>query len=109
MTARRRPRLRDGTLSNVDNQIDPTTGMVKMRAMFDNTNLTLFPSQFVNIRLLLTTLHNQTYVPAAAIQHGAQGTYVYSIDKNHTANMRTVTTGTDGRRQGRDHKGAEPR
>jgi multidrug efflux system membrane fusion protein len=90
-------KIADGALSNVDNEIDPATGMVKMRAMFDNANLTLFPSQFVNIRLLLTTLHNQTYVPAAAIQHGAQGTYVYSIDKNRTANMQTVTTGpTDG-------------
>ena len=55
------------------------------------------PGQFVNIRLLLNTLHNQTYVPAAAIQHGAQGTYVYVVDKDRTANMRTVTTGpTDG-------------
>lgn len=90
-------KLADGTLSNVDNQIDQTTGMVKMRAMFDNRDLKLFPAQFVNIRLLLDTMHNQTYVPAAAIQHGAQGTYVYVVDKDRTANMRTVTTGpTDG-------------
>jgi len=90
-------KLSDGTLSNVDNQIDQTTGMVKMRAMFDNQDLKLFPAQFVNIRLLLNTMHNQTYVPAAAIQHGAQGTYVYIVDKDRTANMRTVTTGpTDG-------------
>jgi multidrug efflux system membrane fusion protein len=90
-------KLADGTLSNVDNEIDPTTGMVKMRAMFDNPGLNLFPSQFVNIRMLLDTLHNQTYVPAAAIQHGAQGTYVYAIDKDHNANMRIVKTGvTDG-------------
>ncbi len=90
-------KIADGTLSNVDNEIDPTTGQVKMRAMFDNANLTLFPSQFVNVRLLLTTLHDQTYVPAAAIQHGAQGSYVYVIDKNRTANMQTVVTGaTDG-------------
>ncbi len=90
-------KLSNGTLSNVDNQIDQTTGMVKMRAMFDNTDLKLFPAQFVNIRLLLNTLHNQIYVPAAAIQHGAQGTYVYVVDKDRTANMRTVTTGpTDG-------------
>jgi multidrug efflux system membrane fusion protein len=90
-------KLADGTLSNVDNQIDPTTGMVKLRAMFDNTDMALFPSQFVNIRLLLDTLHNQIYVPAAAIQHGAQGTYVYVIDKDREANMETVTTGpTDG-------------
>jgi membrane fusion protein, multidrug efflux system len=90
-------KLADGTLSNVDNQVDATTGMVKMRAMFDNQDLKLFPAQFVNIRLLVDTLHRQTYVSAAAIQHGAQGTYVYVIDKDRTANMRTVTTGvTDG-------------
>jgi membrane fusion protein, multidrug efflux system len=90
-------KLSVGSLSNVDNQIDQTTGMVKMRAMFDNQDLKLFPAQFVNIRLLLNTLHNQTYVPAAAIQHGAQGTYVYVVDKDRTANMRTVSTGpTDG-------------
>ena len=87
-------KLSEGTLSNVDNQIDQTTGMVKMRAMFDNQDLKLFPAQFVNIRLLLSTQHNQVYVPAAAIQHGAQGTYVYVVDKDRTANMRTVTTGT---------------
>ena|SRR5271170_2989663 len=90
-------KLSNGTLSNVDNQVDPTTGMVKMRAMFDNQDLRLFPSQFVNIRLLIDTMHNQTYVPAAAVQHGAQGTYVYVVDKDRSANMRTVTTGvTDG-------------
>lgn len=87
-------KLSDGVLSNVDNQIDPTTGMVKMRSMFDNSNFTLFPSQFVNIRLLLDTLHNQTYVPAAAIQHGAQGTYVWVVDQKRVVTMQTVTTGT---------------
>lgn len=87
-------KLADGSLSNVDNEIDPTTGMVKLRAMFNNEDLSLFPSQFVNIRLLLNTLHDQTYVPAAAIQHGAQGTYVYVIDKNRDAEMRAVKTGT---------------
>ena len=90
-------KLADGTLSNVDNQVDATTGMVKMRAMFDNKDLKLFPAQFVNIRLLIDTLHRQTFVSAAAIQHGAQGSYVYVIDKDRTAHMRTVTTGvTDG-------------
>ena len=90
-------KLSEGTLSNVDNEVDPTTGMVKMRAMFDNKDLKLFPAQFVNIRLLVDTLHGQTYAPAAAIQHGAQGTYVYVVDKDRSANMRTVTTGvTDG-------------
>ena len=90
-------KLSTGTLSNVDNEVDASTGMVKMRAMFDNPDFALFPNQFVNIRLLLNTQHNQLYVPAAAIQHGAEGSYVYIIDKDGTANMRTVTTGpTDG-------------
>lgn len=90
-------KLANGTLSNVDNQVDSTTGMVKMRAMFDNQDLKLFPEQFVNIRLLVDTLHHQDYVSAAAIQHGAEGTYVYVIDKDRIAHMRTVTTGvTDG-------------
>jgi membrane fusion protein, multidrug efflux system len=90
-------KLAEGTLSNVDNQVDSTTGMVKMRAMFNNQDFKLFPAQFVNIRLLVDTLHHQTYVSAAAIQHGAEGTYVYVIDKDRAANMRTVTTGvTDG-------------
>ncbi|HUO93614.1 MAG TPA: efflux RND transporter periplasmic adaptor subunit [Rhizomicrobium sp.] len=90
-------KLADGTLSNVDNQVDAATGMVKMRAMFDNADHMLFPEQFVNIRLLVDTLHHQDFVSAAAIQHGAQGTYVYVIDKDRTAHMRTVTTGvTDG-------------
>jgi len=90
-------KLAEGTLSNVDNEVDPTTGMVKMRAMFDNQDFKLFPAQFVNIRLLIDTLHHQTFVSAAAIQHGAQGSYVYVIDKDRSANMRAVTTGvTDG-------------
>ena len=90
-------KLADGTLSNVDNQVDAATGMVKMRALFDNPDFALFPNQFVNIRLLLNTQHSQLFVPAAAIQHGAQGSYVYVIDKDLAAHMRTVTTGpTDG-------------
>ncbi len=90
-------KLASGILSNVDNEVDPTTGTVKMRAMFDNKDNALFPSQFVNAQLMVDTLHDQTRVSAAAIQHGASGTYVYVIDKDSTANMRAVTTGpTDG-------------
>lgn len=94
-------KLADGTLSNVDNEIDPTTGMIKLRAMFDNADFKLIPQQFVNVRLLVDTLHNETYVPTSAIQHGASGTYVYVIDKSDpsdpVSNMRTVKTGpTDG-------------
>jgi len=86
-----------GTLSTVDNQIDPTTGMVKLRALFDNSNLQLFPSQFVNIRLLVNTLHGQVTVPSAAVQHGASGDYVYVVGPDKRAHMRSVRLGpTDG-------------
>jgi multidrug efflux system membrane fusion protein len=92
-------RLADGLLSNVDNQVDATTGMVKMRAMFDNPGNALFPSQFVNVRVLIETLHNQAFMPAAALQHGADGAYVYVIDHGRVARMRAVQTGpTDGDR-----------
>jgi multidrug efflux system membrane fusion protein len=82
-----------GRLSAVDNEIDPTTGTVKLRAMFDNRDHALFPNQFVNIRLLVTTLHGQTLVPAAAIQRGAQGSYVFVVKPDKTVSMRTVTVG----------------
>ncbi len=86
-------KLATGTLATVDNVIDPTTGTVKLRAMFDNTNSELFPSQFVNIRLLVNTLHNQTFVPASAIERGSQGAYVYVVQKDNTVAMRAVTIG----------------
>jgi multidrug efflux system membrane fusion protein len=90
-------KLAAGTLSVVDNQIDPTTGTVKLRAMFDNSGNELFPQQFVNIRLLINTLHNQTNVPVAAIQRGASGAYVFAVNPDSTVSMRTVTLGpTDG-------------
>jgi membrane fusion protein, multidrug efflux system len=86
-------KLASGKLSTLDNQIDTTTGTVKLRALFDNSANELFPNQFVNIRLLVTTLHNQIVVPAAAIQRGAQGTYVYLVNPDHTVSMRTVSLG----------------
>ncbi len=90
-------KLATGTLAVVDNEIDPTTGTVKLRAMFDNTHNELFPQQFVNIRLLINTLHNQTTAPVAAIQRGASNSYVYVINRDSTVSMRNVTLGpTDG-------------
>ena len=71
--------LSTGKLLTVDNQIDPTTGTSKLKAVFENKNNALFPNQFVNIRLLVDTLHNQVIIPAAAIQRGEQGTLVYVI------------------------------
>jgi multidrug efflux system membrane fusion protein len=92
-------KLATGTLATVDNVIDPTTGTVKMRAMFDNADGALFPNQFVNVRLLVNTLHNQTWVPASAIERGSQGAFVYVVQPDKTAAMRSVTLGAqDGDR-----------
>jgi multidrug efflux system membrane fusion protein len=82
-----------GTLSTVDNQIDTTTGTVKARAQFDNAKSELFPNQFVNIRVLVNTLHNQTLVPVAAVQRGAEGTYVFVVQPDHTVAQRVVKLG----------------
>jgi multidrug efflux system membrane fusion protein len=90
-------KITSGALATVDNQVDPTTGMVKLRALFDNRNLELFPSQFVNIRLLVDTLHGQVTVPAAAVQHGAAGDYVYVVGFDRKVHMQSVRLGpTDG-------------
>lgn len=86
-------KLASGRLTAVDTQIDTTTGTVKLRALFDNADETLFPNQFVNIRLLVNTLRNQTVIPAAAIQRGAEGTFVYVVKPDHTVAIRTVALG----------------
>ena len=85
--------LATGKLSTLDNQIDPVTGTVKLRALFDNKDLKLFPSQFVNARLLIDTLHDALVVPSAAILRGAPGTYVYLINPDKTVSVRVVTVG----------------
>jgi multidrug efflux system membrane fusion protein len=86
-------KLTSGTLSAVDTVVDPTTGSVKLRALFDNKDNKLFPASFVNIRLLVDTLHNQTVVPVAAIQRGADGTFVFVVTPEKTVNQRSVKTG----------------
>jgi multidrug efflux system membrane fusion protein len=89
--------LATGELETVDNQIDTTTGTVKLRALFANTDETLFPNQFVNARLLVDTLHDVVTVPTAAILRGAPGTYVYLLGADATVSVRPVKTGvTDG-------------
>ncbi len=82
-----------GTLLTVDNQIDPTTGTVKLKAQFQNENNLLFPNQFVNIRLLVDTLENATVVPTAAIQQGSQGTYVYLATAQSKVKVTPVVVG----------------
>jgi membrane fusion protein, multidrug efflux system len=86
-------KIASGTLSNADNEIDTTTGTLKLRAMFDNSKFELFPNQFVNVRLLLDTLHDAIVVPGAAMQQGASGSYVYVVKADSTVSMRAVTTG----------------
>jgi len=81
-----------GKLMTIDNQIDTTTGTVKLRAQFDNKNGVLFPNQFVNTRLLVNTLNGVTLVPTAAIQHNGAVAFLYVI-ANGTASVRNVTTG----------------
>jgi len=87
-------KLASGTLLTLDNVIDPTTGTLKLKAIFDNTDNALFPSQFVNARLLVDTQHNVTLIPTQAIQRNAQGAYVYVIKSDQTASIRTITPGT---------------
>jgi len=87
-----------GTLLTSDNQIDPSTGTLKMKATFDNKDNALFPNQFVNTRLTVETKKDVIIVPVAAIQYGTQGTFVYIVDDddpmNATVTMQNVTVGT---------------
>jgi len=90
-------RLASGTLLTVDNQIDPTTGTVRLKAVFPNTDGRLFPSQFVNAHLRLDVKRGATVVPTAAIQQSAQGTFVYVVKSDHSATVRPVKVGvTEG-------------
>jgi multidrug efflux system membrane fusion protein len=88
-------KLATGNLVTVDNQIDPTTGTVKLRAQFDNSDEILFPNQFVNAQLLVDTLQGATLVPTSAIQRGAPGTFVYVVKPDDTAGVQVVKLGPD--------------
>ena len=91
-----RTRIASGQLLALDNQIDTTTGTVKVRAQFDNKDNALFPNQFVNTRLLVNTLQGVTLIPAPAVQQNGSASFVYVI-QNNAAQLRTVKTGvTDG-------------
>ena len=85
--------LEDGTLAVVDNQIDTTTGTIKLKANFPNENLKLWPGQFVNTRLLVSTQKDGLVVPASVVQRGPNGTFAYVITPNNTAEMRPVEVG----------------
>ncbi len=86
-------KLASGYLLTIDNQIDTTTGTVKLKAVFPNKDNLLFPNQFVNARLLVEVERNVIIVPASAIQKGPKGTFVYLIKSDNTAGVRLVTTG----------------
>jgi len=87
-------KLAEGVLATVDNEIDPTTGSLRLRANFDNKALKLFPSQFVNARLLVQRKNNVTLVDDAAIQRNSQNTYVWLVQPGNTVTIRPVTTGS---------------
>lgn len=82
--------LDTGILQVIDNQVDPTTGTVRLKADFPNTKLQLWPGQFVNVRLLVDTLRNVVVAPTAAVQRGPNGPYVYVVNDDKTVTMRTV-------------------
>ena len=88
--------LATGQLITVDNQIDTTTGTVKLRASFDNRNHALFPNQFVNTRLLVNTLQNQIVIPSSAVQHNGDVAFVYLIQNGQAKITNVKTSVSDG-------------
>jgi multidrug efflux system membrane fusion protein len=90
-------KLADGTLQTFDSQIDPTTGTIKLRALFPNESRILYPNQFVNVRLLVDTHKYVTIMPTSGVQRGVPGTFVYLINADSTVSVRPVQLGvTDG-------------
>jgi len=88
-----RTQIASGSLLTVDNQIDPTTGTTRLKAVFENQDHALFPNQFVNVRLLLDVKSEAIIVPAAAVQRGPQGTFVYVVKPDQTVEVRPVSLG----------------
>ena len=86
-------KLATGELQSTDNQIDPTTGTTKLKAVFANDDQSLFPNQFVNVRLLLDVQKNAVIAPGAAIQRGKDGTFVYVVKPDQTVEVRPVVVG----------------
>jgi len=101
-------KLAEGELETIDNQIDQTTGTLKLRAVFANSNGKLFPSQFVNARLLVQQKQNVTLLANAAIQRNSQGAYVWLVKPDQTVTVRPVTVGTTEGDQSEIVSGLEP-
>lgn len=88
-----RARLAQGELASADNQVDPATGTVKLKAQFANGDGALFPNQFVNVRMTLDRLRDVIVIPSAAVQRGAQGLFVYVVRPDNTVAQRVVKLG----------------
>ncbi len=86
-------KLASGTLLTIDNQIDPATGTLRFKAVFENRDLSLFPNQFVNARLLVDTKRGAVIIPTAAIQRSTQSSFVYVVGQDSTAQVRDVRVG----------------
>lgn len=86
-------KLAVGKLVATDSQIDPSTGTLKLRAIFDNQDNTLFPQQFVNAELLVDTLRDVIVAPSAAVQQGTPGTFVYLVKNDNSVTVHTIKTG----------------
>ena len=97
-----------GTLSVVDNQVDQSTGTVRLKAEFPNANLQLWPGQFVNVRLLIDTLKQVVVIPTGAVQRGPNGTFVYVVKDDNTVAMRPITVTQQDETQAVVGKGVEP-
>ena len=95
-------------MAAIDNQVDPATGTIRIKALFGNQDNALFPNQFVNARMLVDTLRNVVIIPTAAIQRGPQGAFVYRVKADRTADLALVEAGpADGDRTS-IRKGLEP-
>ncbi|HUA83134.1 MAG TPA: MdtA/MuxA family multidrug efflux RND transporter periplasmic adaptor subunit [Bryobacteraceae bacterium] len=101
-------RLATGTLATIDNQIDQTTGTVRFKAIFQNEDLSLFPNQFVNARLLIDTQHGMTIIPTAAIQRSPDSTFVYVVKSDNTVEVRNIKQGVTEGDQAAIDEGLQP-
>ena len=88
-----RTKLAQGSLLAIDNQVDPATGTVRLKAIFENEGNRLFPNQFVNVRLLIETVRDAILVPSAAIQRGPRFSFVYVVQADQTVELRPVELG----------------
>ncbi len=100
--------LERGKLTVIDNQVDPTTGTVKLKAEFPNDNLQLWPGQFVNVRLLIDTLQNVVTIPTGAVQRGPNGAFVYVLNADNTAHIQQIKVQKQDETQTVVQSGLEP-